>query len=204
MKEKINGFLIENAISIFAVGDTVENIFQLHYGVTKCSSNDLFKQLIEYGSVATLNEFCEGQLMPQIFSQGKTKAKSMENLIKFLEDKITDKMSVEEIVDVFEQMCSTPLEEDMVLFETGTFTAFSKEPFFQISLVRQFSNDDEEFYQIHVVILYKPTAENKIFSETTWDEDLDENIFDYIRKSASFAYARNHEYIEIKIYMDET
>ena len=70
----------------------------------------------------------------------------MENLIKFLEDKITDKMSVEEIVDVFEQMCSTPLEEDMVLFETGTFTAFSKEPFFQISLVRQFSNDDEEFY----------------------------------------------------------
>lgn len=68
----------------------------------------------------------------------------MENLIKFLEDKITDKMSVEEIVDVFEQMCSTPLEEDMVLFETGTFTAFSKEPFFQISLVRQFSNDDEE------------------------------------------------------------
>lgn len=66
------------------------------------------------------------------------------------------------------------------------------------------SNDDEEFYQIHVVILYKPTAENKIFSETTWDEDLDENIFDYIRKSASFAYARNHEYIEVKIYMDET
>ena len=55
-----------------------------------------------------------------------------------------------------------------------------------------------------IVILYKPTAENKIFSETTWDEDLDENIFDYIRKSASFAYARNHEYIEVKIYMDET
>ena len=61
----------------------------------------------------------------------------MENLIKFLEEKITDKMPVEGIVDVFEQMCSTPLEEDMVLFETGTFTDFSKEPFFQISLVRQ-------------------------------------------------------------------
>ena len=48
----------------------------------------------------------------------------MENLIKFLEEKITDKMPVEGIVDVFEQMCSTPLEEDMVLFETGIFTAF--------------------------------------------------------------------------------
>ena len=77
----------------------------------------------------------------------------MENLIKFLEEKITDKMPVEGIVDVFEQMCSTPLEEDMVLFETGTFTAFSKEPFFQISLVRQFSNDDEEFIEIIYVFL---------------------------------------------------
>ena len=64
----------------------------------------------------------------------------MENLIKFLEEKITDKMPVEGIVDVFEQMCSTPLEEDMVLFETGTFTDFSKEPFFQISLVRQWTS----------------------------------------------------------------
>ena len=80
----------------------------------------------------------------------------MESLVKFLEDKITDKMSVEEIVDVFEQMCSTPLEEDMVLFETGTFTEFSKEPFFQISLVRQFSNSDEEFYQILYLIFDYP------------------------------------------------
>ena len=87
---------IENAISIFAVGDTVENIFQLHYGETKCSSNDLFKQLIEYGSVATLNEFCEGQLMPQTFSQGKTKAilcKPTKNkiVILFLESELNAK-----------------------------------------------------------------------------------------------------------------
>lgn len=90
------------------------------------------------------------------------------------------------------------IEEDLLMLcSSSHFTSLT-------ALVRQFSNDDEEFYQIHVVILYKPTAENKIFSETTWDEDLDENIFDYIRKSASFAYARNHEYIEVKIYMDET
>ena len=50
MQEKINRFLVENDISIFVVGDTNENMFQLHYGITKCSSNDLFKQLIEYTS----------------------------------------------------------------------------------------------------------------------------------------------------------
>ena len=68
----------------------------------------------------------------------------MDSLIKFLKDKITDKTPLEEIVDVFEQMCNIPLEEDMILFETGTFTSFSPEPVFEISLVRQFPNDDEE------------------------------------------------------------
>ena len=101
----------------------------------------------------------------------------MDSLIKFLKDKITDKTPLEEIVDVFEKMCSIPLEEDMILFETGTFTTFASEPVFEISLVRQFSNDDE-FFQLHVDILYKSTSENKIFSEATWNEDLSENIFD--------------------------
>lgn len=53
-------------------------------------------------------------------------------------------------------------------------------------------------------ILYKPTGENEIFSETTWDEDLNENIFNYIRKSEAFAYAKNQEYIKVKIYLVET
>ncbi len=132
------------------------------------------------------------------------KGKSPESFIKFLKDKIIDKMSPEEIVTVFEQMCSIPLEEDMILFETGTFSAFVSKPVFKISFVRQFPNDDEEFYQIHPDILYKPTDENKIFNEVRWNEDLSENIFDYIRKSEAFAYAKNQEYIKAEIYSDET
>lgn len=127
----------------------------------------------------------------------------MNSLIKFLKDNITGKMPLEEIVDVFEQMCSLPLESDMILFETGTFTSWASEPMFEISLVRQLPNDDE-FYQIHVDILYKPTNENKMFSEATWNEDLSENIFNYIRKSEVFAYAKNKEYIKVEIYLDET
>lgn len=38
----------------------------------------------------------------------------MDKLINFLKDKITDKISFEEIVNVFEQMCNIPLEEDMI------------------------------------------------------------------------------------------
>ena len=130
--------------------------------------------------------------------------KSMDILIQILKDKITDKMPLGRIVDIFEQMCSIPLEEDMILFETGTFTTFAKEQVFQISLVRQFPNEDEEFYQIHVDIIYKPTNEDAMFTEATWDEELSENIFDYIRKSEVFAYAKNKEYIKVEIYLDET
>lgn len=128
----------------------------------------------------------------------------MDRLIKFLKNKITDGMPLEEIVDVFEQMCSTPLEGSMILFETGTFTTFRSEPMFQISLARQFPNDDDEFYQIHVDILYKPTSESKEFHETTWDEELSENIFDYIRESEVFTYAKDKKYIKVEIYLDET
>ena len=64
--------------------------------------------------------------------------------------------------------------------------------------------DDDEFYQIHVVILFQPDSENCKFSGTVWNEDIAENIFDFIRKSDAFAYAKSRPYSKIEIYMDET
>lgn len=132
------------------------------------------------------------------------KKRTMNHLIQSLKEKITDQMSLEDMVNVFEEMCGTPFDEEMILFETRTFTRLSNEPLFQISLVRQVPNDDEEFYQVHLDIFYKLTSENAEFSESIWDEDLDENIFDYIRNSEVFAYAKDKEYLKVKIYLDET
>lgn len=61
---------------------------------------------------------------------------------------------------------------------------------FQISLVRQFSNEDEEFYQIHLDILYEPDTENKMMIESIWDEDLSENIYLPILKIQKFLLMR--------------
>ena len=33
---------------------------------------------------------------------------------------------------------------------------------------------------------------------------IDENIFDYIRNSEVFAYAKDEECLKVKIYLDET
>ena len=128
----------------------------------------------------------------------------MKQSLEFLRESITDKMPLEEMVAIFEELCREPIENEMVLFETGTFTAISDKPMFQLSLVRQVPNEDEEFNQIHLDIFYEASRENQIFSESTWDEDLEENIFDYIRASEVFAYAKEQEYKEVKIYMDQT
>ena len=126
------------------------------------------------------------------------------NCLDMLKREITEKMSLPEIVDAFERMCSVPIADDMILFETGTFS-FTGEPRFYFCLVRQFPiEDDDEFYQIHVEILFQPDSENCKFSGTVWNEDIAENIFDFIRKSDAFAYAKSQPYCGIEIYMDET
>lgn len=127
----------------------------------------------------------------------------MNNQIEYLENAITDGMTLEDIIDVFEQFCQPLDEEDTVLFETGIFS-FTGEKLFYFSLVKQFPNGDEEYNQIHVDVLYKPNKENRRFRGSVWDEDLDENIFDYIKKSKAYEYAQNNDYIKVEIYMDET
>ena len=128
----------------------------------------------------------------------------MKQSLEFLRERITYKMPLEEMVAIFEDLCREPIEDEMVLFETGTFTTISDKPMFQLSLVRQAPNEDEEFYQVHLDIFYEASEDNQIFSEATWDEDIEENIFDYIRASDVFAYAKRQEYLAVNIYLDET
>lgn len=127
----------------------------------------------------------------------------MEKLVDFLKNEITNEMTLENIIQVFEKMCRIPIENDMILFETGT-CSFTGEPLFYFSLVRQFPNEEDEYYQIHVDVLYKPNEQNKLFNEETWNEGLNEDIFDYIRKTEAFTYAKGEKYIEVEIYIDET
>lgn len=127
----------------------------------------------------------------------------MSNRLEELKSKITGDMTAEEIVAAFEKWYPPMEEEDMLLFETGTFS-FTGEPLFYFSLVKQIPNDeDDEYYQTHIDILYKPDAENKHFSDTFWDE-TGEEIFAYIRNSDAFQYAKAHQFEKIEVYMEET
>ena len=133
----------------------------------------------------------------------KNKKNSKEKLLKFLQERITKDTSLESIVATFEQMCSISVKEDMILFETGTFD-FSGEERFYFSMVRQFPNDEEEFYQLHVDVLYEPTEKNKDYQQTTWNEEIDENIFGYIKNSLEYKHCKGDRICNLEIYLDET
>ena len=131
------------------------------------------------------------------------KKTTKESLLIYLQNRISDKSSLENIVDVFEEMCNIPIKEDMILFETGTYS-FTGEKMFNFSLVRQFPNAEEEYYQIHVDVLYMPTEENKDFKRNIWNEDIEENIFNYIKKTPEFSSCKDKEFSKVEIYLDET
>ena len=125
------------------------------------------------------------------------------NLLEKLNESINESMSLYDIVKAFEKMCEEPIDNDMILFETGIFS-FTGEPLFYFSLTRQFPNDDDEYYQIHVDVMFKPNSINRNFSFNVWNIDIKENIFDYIFKSEVFEYLKSETYQGIDIYLDET
>ena len=123
--------------------------------------------------------------------------------IDYLKKTITENIEISDIIDIFEKICNISKKDEMILFETGTYS-FRGEPLFYFSLVTQLPNNEEDYYQIHVDILFKPDTENKLLSGYVWNEDIDENIFDYIRKTEAYKYAQKNNYIKVEIYLDET
>ena len=130
----------------------------------------------------------------------------MRHLVQYLKDRISNETPLPHILAVFEQMCQIPVAEDMILFETGTYH-FAGELMFWFSLVRQIPHPDEEndeYLQIHVDVLYTPTRKNKTFHEATWNINLEKNIFEYIQTSEVFSKIKNETFSRIEIYLCET
>jgi len=115
----------------------------------------------------------------------------MNNLLNYLKENISNMKSVPEIVEIFEKMCNMNISDELeILFETGTFS-FTGEPLFYFSLVRQFQIIyEDEYYQIHVDVLFIPSAENALFSDTVWNFDTKEDIFSIIKNSQAYKYAK--------------
>ena len=87
----------------------------------------------------------------------------MKQSLEFLRERITDKMSLEDMVAIFEDLCREPVEDEMILFETGTFTAISDKPMFQLSLVRQAQMKMKSFIRFTLMFSMKLVKRIKCF-----------------------------------------
>ena len=124
-------------------------------------------------------------------------------LLEYLKQNITTDVSLDEILSIFEEMCKTPIEEDLLLNEYGVYD-FTGEDLFYYDLVRQYPDGEDEYFQLRVSIMFSPDEENRFLQDTLWSDDSDENFFDCIKKSDGYAYAKAHEFKSIDIRIDQT
>ena len=125
------------------------------------------------------------------------------SLLKFLKKNISINNTVDEIIDVFEEMCKTPIEDDLLLHEYGVYD-FTGEELFYYDLIRQYPDGEGEYYQLCVSLMFAPDEENQCLEDSFWSDETDENFFDYIRKSPAYDYVKNHNIKAIDITIDET
>ena len=123
--------------------------------------------------------------------------------VERLREEINDASTIEECVSAFEKECETQLDPDeTILFECGTFP-WNKNHF-SFTMTRQFPDGQDEFFQVTLEVLYESDEKNEKLFETAWDEQLKENIFDYIRRSKAYQYAQENKSAKIRIYISQT
>ena len=125
------------------------------------------------------------------------------SLLNFLNENISSSNTLDEIIDVFEEMCQTPIEDDGLLLEYGVYD-FTGEEWFYFDLVRQYPDGEDEFYQLRVSLTYAVDGENSNLKDALWSDDTSENFFDYIRKSAGYKYAKDNKIKSVDIRIDQT
>ncbi|WP_035783197.1 hypothetical protein, partial [Butyrivibrio sp. NC2007] len=69
----INEFIEKYNIAIVAEADIENKRFEIIKRDKELESYDLFEQLILFGNVKSLVENVEGQILPRIWTQGKSK-----------------------------------------------------------------------------------------------------------------------------------
>lgn len=124
-------------------------------------------------------------------------------LLDFLKSNISPKNTIDEIINIFEEMCKTPIKEDLLLNEYGVCD-FTGEDLFFYDLVRQYSDGKDEYYQLRVSIMFALDEDNRYLEATLWSDDGDEDFFDYIRNSEGYSYAKDHKPVSIDIRIDQT
>ena len=125
------------------------------------------------------------------------------DFLEFLNERISADNTVDEIMAVFEEMCKTPIKDELLLLEYGVYNYTGQELFY-FDMVRQYPDGEGEYYQLRVSLAFLPDNENCKLNDTLWSDDTNENFFDYARRSSGYQYAKNKQIQAVDIRIDQT
>lgn len=124
------------------------------------------------------------------------------DILTFLNENITTKTPLSEILDVFCKMCEVELPESQLLFETGVFSFTCDEQYY-FSLVRQYEAENDGYNQIHIDVIYPPTNRISDLSRTDWIENVDE-FKKTVLLSNEYSILKDEPIYKIDIYDEGT
>lgn len=126
----------------------------------------------------------------------------MENLVENLKQKINNRTSLEEIVDIFCEECSADLSEKNFLFETGLYQFTCDEEYY-FSLVLQYKDSGDEYVQLHTDVVYPPSMKYEDFASCEWIEDINE-FKQFVLASEEYRLLQTEAIFKVDIYIEET
>ena len=142
--------------------------------------------------------------------EARRQAESQEILQKLvvyrkLKELVKEGMTLDELIGAFEEMCGISVgEPDMLLFETGNYN-FTGEKRFHFGLVRQFQFlDADEYVQLHLTVLYEPSAKTGLLKKVHWGEPEDGKFFQTVRSSMAYQTAKQLPIVRVDIRIEET
>ena len=131
----------------------------------------------------------------------------LESLVVYRTQKssIQDDMTLDQMVDAFEEMCNISVgEPDDLLYETGTYT-FTGEKMFHLEIVRQFKFlSDDEYVQLRLAVIYPPSWKTKFLYRTMWGSIEEGNFFCNVRNSLAYKIVRNQSIHSVRVTVEET
>ena len=132
----------------------------------------------------------------------------MKKALKFLKKNIQSSMTLQEMINVFEEMSRIPIQtdDDTLLLDTCYYDpTFSGKIVHIFSLVRQVPDKKGEYYQLRLEITLETQETEFSFPNPIWSDAIEEqDFFEVVRNSTSYQQAINQKIIKAEIHLDRT
>ena len=132
----------------------------------------------------------------------------MKKAFNFLKKNIQSSMTLEEMINVFEEMSKLPIktDDDTLLLDTCYYDpTFSEKIVHIFSLVRQVPDSKGEYYQLRLEITLETQVTEISFPSPIWSDAIGEqDFFAVVRNSLPYQQAIKQKIIKAEVHLDRT